>query len=138
MKSQFFQFLFALGAVGVLASSSQAASYKVVADIPFPFHVGAQTFQPGKYIVEKPQMSEVEYLTSVSTGEKVAALLGRNETEQVGRARLVFRDYGDSKFLADVWTVDRVGTKLPVSKAERAEHERAQSSEVPMSLAGTK
>lgn len=137
MKSHFLQILFALGAAVALATSSQAATYRIVAHIPFPFHVGAQTFQPGEYVVESPVRSEVQYLISAATGYKVAALMGNNAVEAAGHARLVFRDYGDSKYLGEIWAVDGYGTKLPESKVERTEHKRWESNEVPLSPAGT-
>lgn len=137
MKTHLYQLLFAICAGGAIASSAHAATYRIVADIPFAFHVGAQTFQPGEYIFERPRVSsDVQFMTSSATGARVAAVLGGNELERPGHARLVFRDYGDSKYLGDIWTRDGSGMKIPVSKVERAERKRWQSNEVPMSPAG--
>jgi hypothetical protein len=136
VKSHFLQLLFAFGAVGAMTIPAHAATYQLVADIPFPFHVGAQTFEPGKYVIDSPVRSEVQYLTSAATGKRLAAFMGDAEIGSNGHARLVFRDYGDSKFLGDIWAVSGEGTKLPLSKAERGERKRWQSNEVPVSPNG--
>jgi hypothetical protein len=138
MKSSLFQLLIGCCALGAMAGAARADSFKITANIPFEFHVGTRTLPAGEYVIEREQMSDVEYLRSADTGAKVAAILGSPAVESSGRARLVFRDYGDSKYLAYIWTQNGFGTNLPASKEERALGERAQLSDVPMSTAGTR
>lgn len=123
----------ALAFVTAVASSSQLPPQKIRADIPFEFVVGDQTLAAGKYIVEQST-------TGSDDGMSISSLDGNHRafrlTSAVSasapkkQASLTFRRYGETYFLAQVWTSgSAAGREMVKSKAERAtERELAKNS----------
>ena len=109
--------------VVAVGSANAQSSRRLTADVPFDFQIGDKTFASGAYEVkaitnggsalvirsEKSQQS-ITRLTNTIVPVK------RNTT-----ARLVFHKYGDSYFLAEVWSGgDYAGRQLLESKRERS------------------
>ncbi len=116
--------LVALLVAGVSLSAGWAqtpGAIKLVAEVPFEFHVAGKLMPPGKYEV-KGQSDIVVSLT----GEEGSVFAITREVGAKGNSdstppKLVFHGYGDEKyFLTEVWTGRAVGRQLRMSEVERA------------------
>jgi len=90
------------------------------AQVPFDFHVGDRLVRAGDYTIKA--MTADEQLIRISSGKEVASVTtnsGRERGNGEGRARLVFRKYGDQYFLSAVWGADSTGRTLSETKRER-------------------
>lgn len=108
-------------AAGVQSANGQIKSYSVTATIPFDFVVGNKTLPAGKYMVSS--------VTNDGTGLKVqnrdakpgafrfTNLIPEKSTKR--SARMVFHQYGQEYFLAEIWSADGSGRELRQCKRER-------------------
>jgi len=110
-------------AVAVGTAHAQSAR-QMAASIPFEFTIGNQTLPAGDYTIRfVNQDSGRNSLLIKSTDGRVNRMVMMN-TAQKGsaqeKASLVFNQYGDRYFLAEVWTgADPYGLALPRSRSER-------------------
>ena len=117
-----FTLMVALAILTSVVSANAQSDLRVTADIPFEFVVGNHTMAAGEYTVK-----------AFTRGGGALAIVGKNSGEMVVRladpiaptnkrkpARLVFHRYGQSYFLAQIWTGDNMGRKLAKSKQEAA------------------
>ena len=118
MKNLVYSILVAgMGIAGVGAAHAQERSIK--ADVPFDFYMGTNAMPRGAYRVEQMMNGSV---VSLRTAEGVKSttswgIVGNSENEQ---ARLVFRCYGKSCFLAEVWPGSgRSGLGIPRGAREK-------------------
>lgn len=118
------------------AAPSAYSQQRVVADIPFDFIVGKHECPAGVWSIERHH-SNPAILTLESRDGKhrfmVTAGLATG-TEHLGKAQLVFNQYGGERFLSQVWRHGAVGSRLQPGAAERrmiAAHGRAERVEVP-------
>ena len=90
-----------------------------VADIPFSFVVAGQTLPAGHYIFSPAGEGSLRIQGAVLNGVFVPTHSARRQASD-NSCKLVFRHYGDSYFLSQVWTAgnDR-GKQLFPSRAER-------------------
>lgn len=105
-----------------LAANAQSAS-KVVADVPFAFVVGDETFNAGEYTLKATNAPENGLMIQNANGKsETLRLTYPIEPKQNKRsARLVFHRYGQKYFLAEIWTgAGKVGRHLLKSRQERA------------------
>lgn len=117
------QALSVFGMLSLMVAAAVASGYaqggeKVVADIPFNFHVGSKTLLAGKYSVSEP--SPAAMLIRSDSGSDAAITLtqpARSTTTQ-DQAKLVFHQYGDDYFLSQVWKPG-AGREILKSKLER-------------------
>lgn len=108
-------------AAGVQSANGQTTSHAVTAAIPFDFVVGNKTLPAGSYVVSS--------VTNDGTGLKV-----QNRDAKPGAfrftnlipvksskhtARMVFHQYGQEYFLAEIWSADGSGRALRQCKRER-------------------
>jgi hypothetical protein len=128
MKQSWMKLFLAFGSICLGGTVLQAQSYNIKADVPFAFHAKGVDLPAGTYTVSRSGASGVEYIKD-SRGLK-AAILANNATENKGTTRLVFRCYGNEKFLAEIWGTDGTGNKIPVSKQEREAMERPAGRDV--------
>jgi hypothetical protein len=109
--------LFALAVVSVQA---QRVS-RITAHIPFAFQIGDKTLPAGDYSIK--QLSQNALLVKTAGGETsaIAQAPGRVESNAKQMTeRLVFRQYGDQYFLAQVWmNRGSAGRELNMTNAER-------------------
>jgi hypothetical protein len=118
--------------VGVLAlitlvtvsnAKGQSASQQFTATIPFAFNVGDETLPAGEYevaIVNPSSDQRVLRIRSTKGTESVMLQTHLVTSKSTSKAKLVFRGYGDSHFLAQAWTgVDQNGLESSRSKAEK-------------------
>jgi hypothetical protein len=90
------------------------------AQVPFDFHVGGRLVRAGAYTIKS--LTADEQVIRLSSGKEIAIATtnaGRAGGNGEGRARLVFKKYGDQYFLSAVWGRDSNGRTLSESKRER-------------------
>ncbi|HKR00305.1 MAG TPA: hypothetical protein VJT09_06515 [Pyrinomonadaceae bacterium] len=104
---------------------SNAQSRRLTADVPFDFVVGERTLTAGQYSVG-------QITTGSDTGISVLSRDGRQNAVRLSntvmtssntkhQARLIFRRYGSTYYLAQVWLGgSREGRELGKSKSEKA------------------
>lgn len=111
--------LFALAVVSVQAQSQSRITVKV----PFAFQIGDKTLPAGDYNIK--QLSTGTLLVESTDGAEsaIAPAAGRVENgvnAKPSKEKLVFRQYGERYFLAQVWMVRGAsGRELNKTAAER-------------------
>ncbi|MBD0326362.1 MAG: hypothetical protein ICV68_08020 [Pyrinomonadaceae bacterium] len=125
MKKQFlvtFAMLSLLLALSLVSVQAQSGN-RIEVQIPFAFQVGDKTLPAGDYNIK--QLSQDTLLVESMEGEEsvVAMAAGRvenNPNAKPSTEKLVFRQYGDQYFLAQVWmTRGASGRELNKTDAER-------------------
>ena len=100
---------FAVAAFIVLlgASSANASSTMLRAEIPFDFMAGNVTLHAGTYTVTEP-VHGVLLIRNENLGPDAAFVLANSEeiTKPQDKGKLIFRQYGNRYFLNQVWTED--------------------------------
>ena len=109
----------------VLAAGSANAqsSRRVTANVPFEFIVGNKTFEAGDYEVNAATLgAEAMVIRNEDSRRAITRLTNPIVTmSPKSSARLVFHKYGDTYFLAEVWSGgDYNGRQLLESKRERS------------------
>ena len=108
-------FLTALAVTSVFAQST----LPVRADIPFAFSVGNQTIEAGKCTVKRLPGSSTIVVASEHRNVAVIAM-NTLASKEASKTKLVFHKYGNSYFLAQIWTAgSQEGIALVKSGAER-------------------
>lgn len=96
---------------------------KLVADIPFDFHVGQAMLPAGEYIVNKSEgaLSHVLRIQNAITGKAAfASTLPGSITNSSSQPKLIFNRYGADYFLSEVRSpYQSVTYRLPKSKDEK-------------------
>jgi hypothetical protein len=92
------------------------------ATVPFQFYAGNAKLPAGKYIVRRLDNSDPRIMEISSADDSVSALFEVADTEANSAPRkgeLVFNQYGDRYFLADVFDEDNAdGVTVPASHYE--------------------
>jgi hypothetical protein len=86
----------------VLPPSASAQSVSLRADIPFDFYVANTLLPSGTYIIQ-PVNSDVLRFLDASGKSTFLMISGREENDMLGLSRLLFRRYGNTSFLANVY-----------------------------------
>ena len=105
-----------------------AQSKTITADVPFNFYTGSTVMPQGVYRVSEMSNGGVIALQTTNASKAITAfnVSGKSMDEP---ARLVFRRYGETYFLAQIWTGGGpIGRVLPQSKREK---ELAQNGPAP-------
>ena len=106
------------GAPGYSQSSS-----RLLADIPFDFHVGQATLPAGTYVLERPSNTYPQVLKIQNTATCKSALtntLPGSVTNASSQAKLIFHRYGDDYFLAEFCNpYHSITYQLPKSREEK-------------------
>jgi hypothetical protein len=125
MKKQLFgtfAILSLLLALTVVSVGAQTRS-RITAHIPFDFQIGDKTLPAGDYSVKR--LSSNSLLVQSADGDVSALAQAPRSVQNSNDAkpsteRLIFRQYGDQYFLAQVWmTRDNTGRELNMTGAER-------------------
>jgi hypothetical protein len=106
-----------------------AADRAITAKVPFNFYVGATVMPQGAYRVDEVSNGGVVALKTMHAAKAITTfnLTGKSMNEA---PRLVFRRYGNTYFLAEIWAGDRsTGHALPRSAHEK---EIAKEGSTPM------
>ena len=116
--------IIALAFMTAVVSNAQSRSAKLRANIPFDFVVGDKTLAAGDYVVGQATSTSDEAIAVRSAdGRQSAARLTNTVQARTpkDRAMLIFKRYGNSYFLAQIWTPGSAeGREVLKSKAERA------------------
>jgi len=94
----------------VRAQTAPSASYT----IPFSFNANGVQMEAGRYAVGA-QGTSVSSLTGHGGG---AFFMSTPQLQGQKRARLVFHKVGNAYFLAELWSDDGMGIRVPMSKRE--------------------
>ena len=89
------------------------------ADVPFAFSVGDKVLAQGSYTLSEVS-DHVIQIRNNATNACVTIVAQRKESKKAQAARLVFREYGDSYFLAEAWTgAGGDGIEFPARNQEK-------------------
>jgi hypothetical protein len=127
MKSRVTRIL-SVGIALVAAAAVQAQNKTVTAKVPFSFYMGRSAMPQGAYKVDELSHGAIVCMRSTDAANAVTAneIVGKKQIEP---ARLVFHRYGESYFLAEIWTGDTsIGRALAPSPREK---ELAQNGAAP-------
>jgi hypothetical protein len=113
-----------IGAMALAAVTSALAQDTVKATIPFAFNVGAKAMPAGPYEVRR-SLSNSVVLRNLNTNDNVVALTMTDSSTVPARTALVFHQYGDSFFLAQISSPASLKL-LTMSKLERQVAARTQ------------
>jgi hypothetical protein len=111
--------LLSIGIALVAVAAVQAQDKTVTANVPFSFYMGSSAMAQGSYSVDEFSHGTVVCMRSKDTTKSVTThgIIGKKQAES---ARLVFHRYGQSYFLAEIWSGDTsVGQALAVSQREK-------------------
>lgn len=118
-----FAVLSLLFALTIITAQAQSGS-RVTAHIPFAFQVGDKTLPAGDYSIKR--LSQNALLVESEDGDVSAlaqaprSIQNSSPNAQPSTEKLVFRQYGEHYFLAQVWmTKGAGGRELNMSGAER-------------------
>jgi hypothetical protein len=118
MTKQITNILLASSAALLMTLPLSAQTYQMAAKIPFAFQVNGQKMESGRYDVRR-EPNGISSLRGAKSGH-LAYLNAQSGADNGKRANcLVFRRYGESYFLAEIWSPSASGTVLPVSRAEK-------------------
>jgi hypothetical protein len=105
----------------VLGSSTLSAQdQKAVANIPFSYHVGQQTFSPGKYTVANTSAQGLFALRETDTGRSIFMPVLHQETGDKNAWNLTFSCYAGDCSLSQIQIAGesyKLRTKSPVRVA---------------------
>lgn len=131
--------IIALSFMTAVAANAQSSSLKVKANVPFDFVVGDRVLPAGAYAVKQiTQGSDAGLLISNrDNAQKAIRLSNTVQSNEVKRARLTFRRYGNTYFLAEVWPSGMMeGREIIKSKAEKAAERELARNAAQNNLAG--
>jgi hypothetical protein len=100
-------------------SAQQGIGTRIVADVPFGFVAGGTSLPTGEYVVGEVNNAVLMVIGKDSTKKALVFTVGRAQTKGEAEAKLVFRRYGDTYFLAEVWRGDTNGSLIPRTKQEK-------------------
>ena len=136
MKKQFAVAVALLGAaIATVPCYAQWMSSR--ADIPFAFQVGNKTMPAGRYLIERvcDSTPNLQMIRRTDSSAVVTALtIGVDANGRKSEPELVFHKYGNSYFLAEIWTGGAQGRQLLKSERERELAKESAGREVAVSL----
>jgi hypothetical protein len=105
-----------------VATANGQSKHKLTAQVPFEFIVGDKTLDAGQYQVSEVGVASDALAIKGADSKNSAIQLARTTaSHQSKAARLVFRRYGNTSFLSQVWEGgEEIGRQLPKSSQERA------------------
>ena len=122
MKTQVLRIaVFTMALLAALAAMAQGPSGNVLVNVPFAFVIDGHHMQPGRYVVSKAA-NGVLYIHDMDVADNQMFLSVHSiESRTPKDAKLVFHRYGDTYFLAEVWSgnSNNIGSELIKSKAEK-------------------
>ncbi len=126
--------MLALAATAILAVAALPLAAQTVvlkANVPFPYSIGTAAVPAGEYEITKDMAKQVVILREASGALAAGSLVtrsGRGASDIARDTRLVFNQYGDRYFLAEV--VDGSTGTAVVLPQTNAERELAQTASV--------
>ena len=112
-------------ALAVTPAHAQSSGGQLRGHVTFQFVVGGKTLPAGDYVVERIDRRAAQETLLIRSVDGRSSVLVRTSPADVkgrrGEARLIFRCYGESRFLAQLRVGDGdAGLQMPKSRAERA------------------
>ena len=121
MKKYVWLPLLLMAVIGSAAVSTKAqSSYVVRANVPFEFNVGDKTLAAGKITARELATGALAISNLDQRQHAIRIAHQVASSNQNGRAKLVFRKYGNRYFLTQVWVPGYDGMEFQKSKSERA------------------
>jgi hypothetical protein len=110
-----------IGIALAAAVAVHAQDRTITANVPFRFYMGSALMPQGAYRVNEMAAGAVVRMSSMQTdATKGVAAHNVDGNRKAEPARLVFHRYGDTYFLAEIWTGDiSVGRALARSAREK-------------------
>jgi hypothetical protein len=85
------------------SSTLSAQDQKAVANIPFAYQVGQQTFSAGKYMIAQTHVAGIFVLRQNNTGHDIFMPVQAQGTGEKDAWKLMFVCYGGQCSLAQIW-----------------------------------
>ena len=112
--------IFAVGLMATLAFSGLQAQTLMQANIPFEFRLGETNFPAGDYNFHYSTHMLVVNQAQGAHAAAMALTLPTSRAKAPETGIIEFRRYGDTYFLAKIWTPDsRDGSALPKTPREK-------------------
>lgn len=110
-----------VGVAVATAVVTNAQANRIAADVPFEFIVGSKTLPAGSYVLAPATSNGAGVMIRTREGKSLAVRLTNSIQGKINKTnpRLVFRRYGQTYFLAEVWHGDLYGSELLKSSRER-------------------
>ena len=107
---------------GKLSASAQSSEYMMTFQVPFDFQVNEKVLPAGKYTFKR--VPETPYILQIKSVERNVWLyvqtIPHSLTQQPARTNLIFKMYGEKRFLSEVNVVGlENGFAMIRSKTER-------------------
>lgn len=137
MKPKLFAFAAALLLFGLAPGICYAQQTVLSVTIPFAFQAGNQTLPPGEYRVDSmlTGAGRLQRLRQVDgDASMIAWTLSVESKGENPDPELVFHRYGQTYFLAQIWTGDSVGRELLKSNREKEMAREEVGSEIALLL----
>jgi hypothetical protein len=112
--------IIAIALASAVVSNAQSARM-VVSNVPFEFVVGDATLPAGEYRISRALGNALTIQTKDANSAAMRLTVEIQPRKDKEHARLVFHRYGQTYFLAEVWSgADSIGRQLLKSRQERA------------------
>jgi len=110
-----------IGGIFLTAPAFAQTSFYLKVDVPFAFHVGAQSLPAGEYTMKANLGSELLLISNTSSTASAFVLASQNggTFSGPGEAQLTFRVYGTTRYLDGVRVPGMNTRNILVSPAER-------------------
>ena len=119
MKKRVYCIVAFLCIAGVLpVAAGAAAGERLIANIPFDFSMAGKTLPAGQYEVTELRPSVLMLRNQTKTDSVAIVVVIEDSSNRVDKPRLDFHRYGQSYFLAGVYT-NTIGIDVAESHAER-------------------
>jgi hypothetical protein len=120
MKTQLFRIaLLVMVLIVALGAMAQRQPGDLLVNIPFSFLVDNHPMPSGRYVVVPAGNGVLGMFKAEDGSPRLLMSVHSVESRSSQTPKLVFRRYGDSYFLTEVWNGDNIGRQLAKSKAEK-------------------
>jgi hypothetical protein len=122
MKKQMFTIAAGLLLSMFAAAQCNAQQGAIQVNVPFSFEAAGKTMPAGEYSVRPNSLTGESIRSIARTDGKESIMVTTLAVERNGKpvsARLVFHRYGNSYFLAEIWTGQTQGRRLNESSREK-------------------
>ena len=119
MKKNLLMLALVSGILMIACASAQAQSRTTRASISFDFAAANNTMKAGEYTIQQVNPQTI-LLKSADRKSQVYVMTQSVKSLSRRPQRLVFRRYGNSYFLSEIWTTEFSGMRLAASKEEKS------------------
>ena len=119
MHTRWLWVVFAIVLTAGCLSAQQGIGSRVVANMPFGFTAGNTSLPAGQYEVAEVTANILRVRDKTTQNQALVLTTGGCVSAEDVPAKLVFRRYGDTYFLAEVWAGEKRGSFVPKTKQEK-------------------